>query len=364
MKTKTANQPNYSPEPIQETQAIQTPQPAPNPFLPPTPPHDNSTATPQHIPAHRRCSPEHDAENDGFRVVHDEDEIIRLISERHNGKELHARQRPRKLIQGVTFDCEEWMLEIKLNELGNIIDHFIIVEGAYTLQNTPRTQCFHSIMRSNDRISQWAHKIAYVYDDHPIPGFVYWEAEVYYRNLIGLAGLERIVNLTRDDLIIVTDMDELPHPAFLSVLKTHDGFRTPINLHMLWSYYSYKWTNTASWPVNAIVSVAELARAGNRTNQVRFDLLSSPDGWSTGPAMIVGWHCSWCMPTARFIDKMAHFAHSELNQDRFRDESWLNNMREQGLWFPDAAPNGCVQSKLQVPEYVRNNAQKFHDIST
>jgi len=295
-------------------------------------------------------------------MVQQVEEIISLISERNDGRVLQRREHPRKLIQGMTFDCEEWMMEIKLNELGTVVDHFIIVEGAYTLQNTRREQCFPRIAKSNERIEKWMDKIVYVYDEQPITGFTYWEAEVYYRDLIGLAGLRQIDDLAEEDLVVITDMDELPHPNFLWVLKSYDGFRTPINLRMLWSYYSFKWMNTVAWSVNAIVSVGELSLAGNKTNQVRFNLLSTSSTWTTGPTMIVGWHCSWCMPTEKFIDKMAHFAHSELNQDRFRDVRWLDHMREQGLWFPDSAPNGCVQTEVQVPKYVEMNVERFQQL--
>jgi hypothetical protein len=37
-------------------------------------------------------------------------------------------------------------------------------------------------------------------------------------------------------------------------------------------------------------------------------------------------------------------------------------MRDQGLWFPDARPNGCIQSRLQIPEYVQKNLQNFEQI--
>ena len=326
--------------------------------------HNKTDALITPIPhaSHRQCGRERDHETNGFRVLMNTKDLIKQISIRNGGQELLPRHHARRLIHGMTFDCEEWMLEIKLNELGNIIDHFILVEGKFTLQNTPRVQCFPSIMRTNERISKWEHKIVYIYDENPIVGFEYWEAEVYYRNLIGVAGLEKIRDLEQDDLVIVTDIDEMPHASFLEVLKTYDGFKTAVNLHMLWSYYSYKWVNPKSWSINAIVSIGELIRVGNQTNRVRFDLLSITDGWSTGPDMIVGWHCSWCMPTKRFFDKMAHFAHSELNQHRFRDELWLDNMRAQGLWFPDSAPNGCVQTQIQMPEYVRNNSHQFQVI--
>ena len=126
---------------------------------------------------------------------------------------------------------------------------------------------------------------------------------------------------------------------------------------------------SVSWSVNAIVSVGQLSAIGNRTNQVRFNLLLSQadtttttSSWTTGPAMLIGWHCSWCMPTPHFIKKMANFAHSEMNQARFRNVQWLDTMREQGLWFPDAAPNGCVQSvsgPLQVPAYIAQNMDRL-----
>jgi hypothetical protein len=183
---------------------------------------------------------------------------------------------------------------------------------------------------------------------------------VYYRNLIGLKGLSHIDSLNADDLIIVLDADELLHPNFLWVLKWHDGYKTSINLRLLWSYYSFRWVNPVASSVNGVVSVRELSLAGNLTNGVRFNLLDAKDTWTTPTP--VGWHCSWCMPTARFLDKMAHFAHSELNQVKFRDVQWLESMRSQGLWFPDSAPNGCIQSSTQLPAYVAMNVHRFGTI--
>jgi beta-1,4-mannosyl-glycoprotein beta-1,4-N-acetylglucosaminyltransferase len=257
------------------------------------------------------------------------------------------------------FDCEEWMLEIKLNELGDVVDMFIIVEGAFTLQNSPREQCFPRINQSNGQISKWSDKIVYVYDERLITGFSYWEAEVHYRNSIGVLGMERL-SAHDEDLVIVTDLDEMIHSSFLWVLKWYDGFATSINVQVLWTYYSYKWVNPNTFFLNAIVSVKELRSVGNRTNEVRLTLAGK--GWSTGKDMLVGWHCSWCMPTARFVDKIAHFAHSEMNQERYKNVVWLDQLREQGLWFPDSAPNGCIQSKMQIPAYVERNKDKFRAI--
>lgn len=315
--------------------------------------HPSRTAA-RAIEADRRCA------LDKFMITWNVSDMIELIASRSKAH-LRLRVNPRKLIYGMLFDCEEQMLEIKLNELGHVVDHFIIVEGLYSLQNHIRVQCLPSLLRSNEHISRWEHKIVYVYDTEPIQRFQYWEAEVYYRDLIGMRGLPRI-GAAADDLVIVTDVDELPSAKFLWVLKHYEGFATAINMGLLWTYYSFKWVNPNAWAVNAILSVQDLARVGNQTNRIRFDL-AGQSSWRTGDA-VVGWHCSWCMPVARYVDKMAHFAHRELNQAKFSSIHWLNSMRQQGLWFPEAAPNGCIQAQMQVPGYVRANLSRFMDICT
>lgn len=101
--------------------------------------------------------------------------------------------------------------------------------------------------------------------------------------------------------------------------------------------------------------------ANNRTNAVRFKLLGGQDVWR--PTEIVGWHCSWCMPTEQFLSKMQNFAHSELNTQVHHDLHYLARMRDHGLWFADQQPNACIQTRLQYPEYVRTRLSNFSQIA-
>ena len=270
------------------------------------------------------------------------------------------RQTPRKIIWGWIFDCEEWMLEIKLNEVGHLVDHFIIVEGLYSLQNKKRQQCFPRIVEGNSRISKWLPKIVYIYDTSIVEGFQYWEAEVYYRDLIGLQGL-RSLSLKDDDLIVVSDVDELLSRQFLHFLKWNEGFSTLIQVQLLWSYYAFFWVNPNLFQKGMVSSIKELSMLGqNRTNALRFNLFGQ-QGWT--PSKIAGWHCSWCMPTANFVSKMQNFAHSELNTADHSSLAFLSMMRMHGLWFPDQQPNACIQTYLQLPEYVQANKNRFRELA-
>jgi len=260
------------------------------------------------------------------------------------------------------FDCEELMLEIKLNEVGHLIDHFIIVEGRYSLQNKPRAQCFPRISSSNQQIARWLQKIVYVYDEAPIPSFHYWEAEVYYRDQIGVQGLRRLSSIQHDDLMIVSDVDELLTDRFLYSLKWFDGYPTLIEVKLLWSYYSFYWVNPNLWTTKLIVSMKELdTLADNKTNAVRFNLLGGQHVWR--PTEVVGWHCSWCMPTEQFLSKMQNFAHTELNTLEHHDLPYLERMRDHGLWFADQQANACIQTRLQYPNYVSTSMSNFSQIA-
>lgn len=272
---------------------------------------------------------------------------------------------PRKIVWGMLYDCEDLMLELKLNEVGHLVDHFVLVEGAFSLQNTPRAQCFPELAGSNPSVAAWLHKITYVYDTAPIQGFQYWEAEVYYRDLIGLKGVQPLLGaLSETDWVLVSDVDELVTANFLHLLKWQAAL--PANLievRLLWTYYSFLWVNPQPKVVRLATTVAELRdRAQFRTNAVRFDLMGAmhqPDAvWR--PHGLVGWHCSWCLRTEQFVHKMQHFAHSELNTAAFMNLTFLTEMRSQGLWFPDRAPNGCIQRNgPTLPDYVKQNMGRY-----
>jgi len=274
---------------------------------------------------------------------------------------FRQRAMPRKIIWGMLFDCEEWLLEIKLNEVGHLVDHFILVEGLYSLQNRRRQQCFPRIASANPRISKWLPKIVYIYDTQYIQGFQYWEAEVYYRNLIGLQGLRQL-SLRDDDLMVVSDVDELLSAPFLHFLKWNEGFPTLIKVRLLWSYYAFYWVNPNLFQKGMVASIKELSDLGqNRTNAIRFNLLGGAQVWS--PVAIAGWHCSWCIPTEAFLSKMQNFAHSQLNTRDHSSLSFLSTMRQHGLWFPDQQPNACIQSRPQFPSYVQANVYRFHQLT-
>jgi len=110
------------------------------------------------------------------------------------------------------YDCfsywdEDLLLKIRLNILRDFVDYFVIVEGNKTWQNN-----FKELRFNIDNFKDFKDKIIYVpVKDLPDGDNPYFR-ENFQRNAI-LRGLN---NANEDDLIIISDLDEIPNPAILN----------------------------------------------------------------------------------------------------------------------------------------------------
>lgn len=281
---------------------------------------------------------------------------------------LTLRKQPRKIVHFTVFDCEEWMLEIKLAEMAPSVHLFVIGEAAYSNANEPRAQCFPSILASNPRIAQYQSKIMYVYMQERVQNFVVWEAEVLYKNGVGhhFADSSLSAELADDDLAIFTDLDEILSTKFLEVLRNYDGFPLYIRASTRWSYYGFQWVNPNPTTVNIGVTWKALRDAAYNTNEIRLSLMGQQPPEPVFQGAYVGWHCSWCLPMDRFISKIEHSSALELNIASNKRLEFLQDMRMRGLWFADQQPNGChasLDDASFAPQYVKANVRHLGAIS-
>ena len=109
------------------------------------------------------------------------------------------------------YDCfsyldEDLLLELRLNILDQYVDYFVIVEGNKTWQNNPKEFKFDI-----NRYSNFRDKIIYIQvTDHP-DGKDPYLRENHQRNSI----IKGLSNSKENDLIIISDLDEIPNPSTL-----------------------------------------------------------------------------------------------------------------------------------------------------
>ncbi len=105
------------------------------------------------------------------------------------------------------FDCfmywdEDLILELRLNILDKYVDKFVIVESDTTWQNNKKKLKFNI-----NRFSKFKNKIIYIPITNMPGGNNPWIRENFQRNCIN----EGIKDAEEDDLIIISDIDEIPN---------------------------------------------------------------------------------------------------------------------------------------------------------
>ena len=146
-----------------------------------------------------------------------------------------------KIFDCFIFNHEIELLEIRLNILNDYVDKFIITEGDMTFSGLPKESHF---LNNKERFAKWEDKI--ILNQINIPECESpWHREIYSRNAL--------VNLdifNDDDLIIMSDGDEIPNPEILEQASewvsddTHFTFEQSCYAYWMNNLYSDKWFGT------------------------------------------------------------------------------------------------------------------------
>jgi beta-1,4-mannosyl-glycoprotein beta-1,4-N-acetylglucosaminyltransferase len=134
-----------------------------------------------------------------------------------------------KLYDCFVFHNEFDLLEIRLREMGDFADHFVLVEANQTQRGGPKPYYF---AENRERFAPWADKIIDLQIEFPeeLPPAlgVYkkrrkkdWERENFQRNSIAQA----LENCTDDDLILLSDVDEIVRGPVLEKVLNEKSYK-------------------------------------------------------------------------------------------------------------------------------------------
>ena len=118
------------------------------------------------------------------------------------------------------YDCfsywdEDILLDLRLNILNKYVDYFVIVEGNKTWQNNSKKLIF-----KKDNFKKFSKKIIYVPVEDLPDGDDPYLRENHQRNCI----LRGLGNAKDNDLIIISDLDEIPNPKKINNFKSSDKY--------------------------------------------------------------------------------------------------------------------------------------------
>ena len=130
------------------------------------------------------------------------------------------------------YDCfsywdEDLLLDLRLNILNEFVDHFVIVEGNKTWQNNKKDLKFNI-----NNFNKFKNKIIYIPVTDMPDGDNPYIRENFQRNCIS-RGLR---NANEDDLIIISDLDEIPNPEVIKNFKPNMKYAVFKQMHF---YYKF-----------------------------------------------------------------------------------------------------------------------------
>ena len=130
---------------------------------------------------------------------------------------------PRRMIYAMPFNNEFDLLEAKVITLLDVVDLFIIVESNYTAAGNPKDTALLNRFQAGFLSEYLLSRVLYLPLSY-FPSYAYangWIIDALLRNHVGEQGLDKILDLRDDDILVMQDTDELPLPETLLFLKVN-----------------------------------------------------------------------------------------------------------------------------------------------
>ena len=290
--------------------------------------------------------------------------------------DIHHR---RKVYDLFMLNTELDWLEIRLHELASQVDYFVILEAPTTFTGLPKQMYFQD---NKDMFKEFEGKIIHHVLEPPekghpghvangtyIPGTPEyeshaWTMERYQRDAMFTQVLPFLTDKAapnEDDVIIVSDIDEIPRPATVQLLREcHFGRLT--TLRSKFYYYSFQWLHHGKeWahPQATTYHGPNFTVLPASLREMDGSILSIP---STEKQTIwnSSWHCSSCFATlSELLNKMKSFSHTNLNEEKFRNEERIIEHIRKGkdLWDRWFQWYVRVEGNQDLPAYLAEQAK-------
>jgi len=247
----------------------------------------------------------------------------------------------RKIIDCFTFFNELDLLKFRLAELYDKVDHFILIESTKTFTGQVKP-LYYSL--NKDEFESWNDKIIHVVvTDMPInlPQYkidelvalpeirnINWVREHHQRRSV-VKGLNRL-NLNFDDVIIMSDLDEIPD---MDIVSNNIKFLDmgPIVFEQDWYIWNLEWMKGMKWRGSSMFLFSQFIDNKDIFQHIRNLRWDEVDENKEFITVDGGWHFSWFGSSEFIRKKMFSFAHTETATEYFRNLKNIEYLVREGL---------------------------------
>ena len=249
------------------------------------------------------------------------------------------------IIDCTMFNNEYDLLEIRMRELFDVVDHFVIVESDHDHRGNPKTEML------NNRIHQytWAwEKMVIVTSGLPDQYESPWDLERYQRS-VGVIQAMDILEPGPDDFFLMSDVDEIFRAEAVKEMANAGGIYT-VHMPMYYYYFNlfvHDWYHPKAFSFKHIYD----------PNVMRLD-----DPSKMGLVRNGGWHFSYLGNAKKIQKKLKSFAHSEYDSPEYTDLDRIQQAIDSGRDLFGRFGDSEFQ-KMEIddswPRYIVENKEKF-----
>lgn len=238
-----------------------------------------------------------------------------------------------KIVDAFTFFNEIELLKIRLELLYDHVDAFCICEGRYTFTGNKKP---YYVELYQEDLTPWLDKIIYLKFEPDITGLDFskkdssfnpnspaWHMERAQRNSLA----QVCSNLSGTDVLIVSDLDELPNPLVINRIRTASPALAKSRLEMQMHYYFMNCVGTGAmnskWHKAFFASVDEIKKKPDLEFMRLHDEM---------PAIVeAGWHFSYLGGAEKVSEKINAISHTEVNRPEINNQAHLIRCIELGV---------------------------------
>ena len=282
---------------------------------------------------------------------------------------------------------EDLVLDVRLNELNPYIDKFIIIESNFTHSGEKKNFNFDI-----EKFKKFENKIIYLKLDQKPKNLIEISEhdnqdetkrkqienalilENFQRNYI-LKGLE---NFNEDDFILISDIDEIPNLSLIDLNKHKNSivlfkqyfFHYKFNL-FLDNFYFF---GSKGCTKKKLISPQWLRNVkGKKYSLFRFDAYFSEKKYNNVKIIEKGgWHFTNVMNEEKIIYKLkSYLHHADFPENLLDKDIFKNLIKDKKIMYDHSADKSQDRFKNSkplnefdknlLPEYIKNNQEKFKD---
>ena len=236
------------------------------------------------------------------------------------------------IIDAFSFFNEKELVQLRIKYLDQLIDKFVIIEADHTHQGKKKDWNFENIL--NNQLKKFSDKIDY----HKIKidlnhvskldgwrsssekGGLGFKMDNFQRNYIQ----EACKNFSSEDIILISDLDEIPSKNKINFIKNCDlNEIAPVGFEQYLFHLNCNYLNIEKW----IGTIAITKKLLDKFKPQKF----RNSRYNISFLAHAGWSFSSFGNINRIEEKFNAFAHDEFNSEKFKEEMHIKNCKEKGL---------------------------------